>query len=148
MAILFHLDWGYVWEQWERTLLLCSTSWHLLCLWTPKDHCNWVTPKGIFNYKNKGKIQIIMDKVEGVKTKQWELAASVSFPPSPTVLFLVFSVLCIHPAGYSLQSLYKRLSIVHLLYGSEWKRISTLYSSHCSPSVCSPNKDKCTTESA
>lgn len=113
-----------------------------------KGHCDWVTPKGIFNDKNKGKIQIIVDKVERVKTKQWELAARVSFFFPPAVFFLVFSVLYIHPAGSSLQPLYKRLSIVHLLYESEWKRISTLHRSHCIPSVCAPNKDQCTTESA
>lgn len=29
-----------------------------------------VTPKGIFSDKNKGKIQVIVDKVERMKTKQ------------------------------------------------------------------------------
>lgn len=56
-----------------------------------KGHCYWVTPKGIFNDKNKGKIQIIVDKVGRVKTKQWESAASVSFfsPLSCSFLFNV-----------------------------------------------------------
>lgn len=66
-----------------------------------KGHCDWVTPKGIFNDKNKGKIQIIVDKVERVKTKQWELAAGVSFCPPLQFSFLysryyVFTLLALH----------------------------------------------------
>lgn len=114
-----------------------------------KGHCYWVTPKGIFNDKNKGKIQIIVDKVGRVKTKQWESADSVSF----FCPLLQFPLLCFLSCVFTLMAFHlshsiKTFSIVHLLYGSEWKRISMLYSSHCITSVCAPNKDQCTTESA
>ena len=65
------------------------------------SHCDWVTPKGIFNDNNKVKIQIRVDKVERVKTKQWELAASVSFFRPLQFSFLyslcyIFTLLALH----------------------------------------------------
>lgn len=73
-----------------------------------KGHCYWVTPKVIFNDKNKGEIRIIVDKFGRVKTKQWESAASVFFFFfCPLLQFpLLFSELCVHPDGFSLQPLY------------------------------------------
>lgn len=115
-----------------------------------KGHCYWVTPKGRFNDKNKGEIQIILDKVGRVKTKQWELAASVSFSFCP---LLQFPLLCFLSCVFTLMAFHfshsiKRFSIVHLLYGSEWKRISMLCSSNCITSMCAPKKDQCPMESA
>lgn len=132
-------------QQWEHTLLFCNTSWCLCCaciLW--KGHWDWVTPKGIFNDKNKGKIQIIVDKAVRLKTKKLELADSISLlvhlpPPAPRFYFLC-SLYCV----LTLLDLYfshsKILLIPHLLYESEWKRISILHSSHCNPSKCLEQK--------
>lgn len=52
-----------------------------------------VTPKGIFNDKNKGKIQVIVDKVERMKTKQCkggrQYSPATRSPPPPPVVFLI-----------------------------------------------------------
>lgn len=86
-------------QQWEHTLLLCVTNWCLCCaciLW--KGHCDWHI-HGIFNDKNKGKIQIIVDKVERTKTKKLELADSISLsvhlPPHPSQFSFLYSLYCV-----------------------------------------------------
>lgn len=81
-------------QQWEHPLLLCSTSWHLLCLQLQKGHCYWVTPKGIFNDKNKGKIQIIVDKVGRQSSGSQQPVSLFFLPPSCSFLFYIFWTMC------------------------------------------------------
>lgn len=136
-------------QQWQHPLLLCSTSWHLLCLWTPegslllghsKGHIQWQEQRQNPDYR--GQSWESEDKAVGVSRQCLLFCPLLQFP---LLCFLscVFTLMAFH-----LSHSIKTFSIVHLLYGSEWKRISMLYSSHCITSVCAPNKDQCTTESA
>lgn len=94
-------------QQWEHPLLLCSTSWHLLCLWTPegslllghsKGHIQWQEQRQNPDYS--GQSWESEDKAVGVSSQCLFLL------PPPAVSFIVFSELRIHPDGFSLQPLY------------------------------------------